>query len=65
MRKIYLDDVRTPTETGWVVVRNFAEFRQRVEEIGLINIEIISLDHMIAVLNQWQNISTMLHRITL
>ena len=45
MRKIYLDDVRTPTEAGWIVVRNFAEFRQRVEEIGLVNIEIISLDH--------------------
>ena len=43
--KIYLDDVRTPIEEGWNVVRNYEEFVSRVEEIGLKNIELISLDH--------------------
>jgi hypothetical protein len=45
MKRIYLDDVRTPTELGWEVVRNYSEFVKRVEEIGLENIEVISLDH--------------------
>jgi hypothetical protein len=35
MKRIYLDDVRTPTELGWEVVRNYSEFVKRVEEIGL------------------------------
>lgn len=43
--KIYLDDVRTPTEKGWTIVRYFDEFVKKVEEIGLANIETISLDH--------------------
>jgi len=45
MNKIYLDDVRTPTEEGWVVVRNYDEFVEKIKEIGLNNIETISLDH--------------------
>ena len=45
MKKIYLDDVRTPIESEWIVVRSFAEFQKRIEEIGLLNIETISLDH--------------------
>ena len=45
MRRIYLDDIRTPTELGWVVVRDYSEFVKRVEEIGLENIVEISLDH--------------------
>jgi hypothetical protein len=43
--KIYLDDVRTPVEKDWRVVRSFEEFVKAVEEIGLGQIEIISLDH--------------------
>ena len=43
--KIYLDDVRTPTDSSWVVVRNYDEFVNKVTEIGLENIELISLDH--------------------
>ncbi len=43
--KIYLDDVRTPVEKDWIVVRNFDAFVKKVEEIGLVNIETISLDH--------------------
>lgn len=45
MKKIYLDDLRTPTDPDWVVVRNYSEFIARVEEIGLHNISVISLDH--------------------
>jgi hypothetical protein len=49
-RFIYLDDVRTPVkvhqdEEDWVVVRSYEEFVQTVSEIGLSNIELISLDH--------------------
>lgn len=47
--RIYLDDVRTPKlepEVGeWIVVRNYDEFVEKVNEIGLENIDIISLDH--------------------
>jgi hypothetical protein len=43
---IYLDDVRTPVnETEWIIVRNYDEFVEKVEEIGLENINTISLDH--------------------
>lgn len=49
---IYLDDVRTPFPNPsthdapeWIVVRNYEEFVQKVNEIGLENIELISLDH--------------------
>jgi hypothetical protein len=42
---IYLDDIRTPIETDWVVVRNYDEFVSKITEIGLDDIELISLDH--------------------
>jgi hypothetical protein len=49
---IYLDDVRTPLPNPsthdapeWIIVRNYEEFVQKVNGIGLENIEIISLDH--------------------
>jgi hypothetical protein len=42
---IYLDDVRTPNESEWTVVRNYDEFVKAVSEIGLENIDVISLDH--------------------
>ena len=45
MYRIYLDDVRTPTGDNWIVVRNYDEFVNKVNEIGLENIDIISLDH--------------------
>jgi hypothetical protein len=44
-KKIYLDDVRTPKEDIWVVVRNYDEFVETVTNIGLENIDVISLDH--------------------
>jgi len=45
MTKIYLDDVRTPVDSSWLVVRNYDEFVSKVSEIGLQNIDLISLDH--------------------
>ena len=42
---IYLDDVITPNSTEWIVVRSYEEFVNKVREIGLNNIETISLDH--------------------
>jgi hypothetical protein len=42
---IYLDDVRIPTDDGWIVVRSYDEFVSKINEIGLENIELISLDH--------------------
>ena len=45
MTKIYLDDVRTPVDNTWTVVRNYEEFISIITSIGLENIEIISLDH--------------------
>jgi hypothetical protein len=45
MNRIYLDDIRTPLEQDWIVVRNLAEFSKKIQEIGLENISHISLDH--------------------
>jgi len=49
---IYLDDVRTPipnTSTHevpeWIVVRSYDEFVAKINELGLENIGLISLDH--------------------
>lgn len=42
---IYLDDVRIPVDSQWVVVRSYDEFVSKINEIGLENIELISLDH--------------------
>jgi len=44
-QRIYLDDVRTPIDKDWIIVRNYEEFVAKVTEIGLENIELISLDH--------------------
>jgi hypothetical protein len=43
--RIYLDDLRTPKENEWTVVRNYEEFVNKITEIGLDKIELISLDH--------------------
>ena len=42
---LYLDDVRTPKDEGWTVVRNYDEFVAHIRMNGLENYEIISLDH--------------------
>jgi hypothetical protein len=44
-QKIYLDDIRTPVNTEWIVVRSYDEFVEKVSELGLENIDVISLDH--------------------
>jgi hypothetical protein len=43
--RLYLDDVRIPTDEDWVLATNYQEFVDKVNEIGLENIETISLDH--------------------
>ena len=43
--RIYLDDMRTPVDKDWLVVRNFHEFVNLVNKVGLTNIRLISLDH--------------------
>ena len=60
---IYLDDVRTPTQAvgddnqSWVVVRSYDEFVEKVNEIGLDNIQSISLDHDLGdtAVSEWKN----------
>ena len=47
--KIYLDDVRIPIDTDWILVRDYEQFVSKVLEIGLENIETISLDHDLGV----------------
>ncbi len=42
---LYLDDIRTPNDKEWVVVRNYEQFVSRINQHGLENIEVISLDH--------------------
>ena len=44
-KKIYLDDVRTPVDKDWLVVRSFHEFVNLVNKVGMTNISLISLDH--------------------
>ena len=57
MKKIYLDDVRTPVDPSWVVVRNYEQFVDKINEIGLENIELISLDHDLgdSAMVEWYN----------
>jgi hypothetical protein len=42
---LYLDDLRTPTDDSWQVVRNYNQFVSHVRLNGLENYEVISLDH--------------------
>lgn len=57
MKKIYLDDVRTPTQKDWIVVRNYDEFVSTVMYWGLENISLISLDHDLGdtAMKEWHN----------
>jgi hypothetical protein len=43
--KLYLDDLRTPKEEEWIVVRNYDEFVAEVLRSGIDNFEVVSLDH--------------------
>jgi hypothetical protein len=53
--KIYLDDVRTPIDKSWVVVRDYESFVSTVLHHGLENIELISLDRDLgdSAMNEW------------
>ena len=42
---LYLDDVRTPKDETWEVVRSYDEFVAHIRMNGLENYEVISLDH--------------------
>ena len=55
--KIYLDDVRTPKDKDWMVVRNYHEFVNLVQKIGIRNIATISLDHDLgdSAMNEYYN----------
>ena len=44
-KRLYLDDVRTPVDEGWIVVRNYDEFVTQIKLHGLGDFEVISLDH--------------------
>jgi hypothetical protein len=54
--RIYLDDVRTPVDPSWIVVRSYDEFVSKINEIGLENIELISLDHDLgdSAIDEWK-----------
>jgi hypothetical protein len=59
--KVYLDDLRTPIDEEWIVCRNYNEFVDKVSEIGLDNIETISLDHDLgetAIKEYFKNVTT-------
>lgn len=58
--KIYLDDVRTPIDTTWIIVRSYDEFIDKVKEVGFDNIDFVSLDHDLgqSAMNEWhKNVS--------
>lgn len=42
---LYLDDVRTPVDDNWIVVRNYDEFVAQIKLHRLDNFDVISLDH--------------------
>jgi hypothetical protein len=56
MKKIYLDDVRTPVDKDWIVVRSYDEFVEKINDIGLNDIELISLDHDLgdSAIDEWK-----------
>jgi len=43
--RLYLDDVRTPKDADWQVVRSYDEFVAHIKMNGLENYEVITLDH--------------------
>lgn len=43
--RIYLDDVRIPTQDDWLVAKNYEQFVELITTHQLENIELISLDH--------------------
>lgn len=43
--KLYLDDIRTPLDDTWMVVRDYKQFVSIINLYGLENFSLISLDH--------------------
>lgn len=43
--RLYLDDVRTPNDNEWIVVRDYESFVNQIRLNGLENFDLISLDH--------------------
>ncbi len=43
--RLYLDDVRTPIDSDWIVARNYQELVEIVNKYGLESFDVISLDH--------------------
>jgi hypothetical protein len=43
--RLYLDDVRTPKDADWEVVRSYDEFTAHIRLHGLENYDLMSLDH--------------------
>jgi hypothetical protein len=59
--RIYLDDIRTPIEDDWIICRDYEEFVNKITEIGLDNIYMISLDHDLgetAIREYFKNVKT-------
>lgn len=46
MRRLYLDDNRTPIDNGWIVVRDYKEFTEWIMAYGIP--DVISFDHDLA-----------------
>lgn len=46
MKKLYLDDIRTPKTDGWEIVRTYDEFVKYIETNGVP--DVISFDHDLA-----------------
>jgi hypothetical protein len=43
--KLFVDDIRTPIDPTWIIARSYDEFIKILNKEGLINFDIISLDH--------------------
>ena len=43
--RLYLDDIRTPVDDDWIVVRDYDEFVKQIKLYGIGNFEVMSLDH--------------------
>jgi hypothetical protein len=56
-KKLYLDDVRTPVDKTWLVARNYDSFIELINQVGLENIDVISLDHDLGdtAMMEWYN----------
>ncbi len=59
--RLYLDDVRTPIDEDWIVVRDYEEFVSQIKLHGLSKFELISLDHDLgdgAMIEYYSNVKT-------